>query len=413
MERTKWIRLLPLLVIAAGAAALPSVQALPPNPAPSLMAEVSRVFDGETIRVLLHTGAVETVRYIGVDAPSPTPSDCFGPEATLYNRDLVINRTVWLELDEQERDSTGRLLAYVYLDPAGLTMVNAILIAQGLAQALDTSQSAPNLRYVDVFTQLEREARTANRGLWGACSTSSAPGSNQPPRAEFTFSPENPRPGETVRFDATESVDPDGRIVQYNWDFGDGSSANGVTATHAYTGDGVFTVTLTVIDDRNAAGRISKPIAVGEATSPLPLPPPPSSSSKSLVIESVHYDAEGDDNANLSGEWVILRANQQIALKGWTLADEVGDRGVASHVFRFPDDFSVQAGQRVTIFTGCGTNSSSMLYWCARTQIWDNGEDTVIVKNDQGQEIDRCHYGDPDGSERGKSEFNCETLEYK
>ena len=412
MERARVIRLLPLLLVMVGAVGMPSVEALPPNPAPPLMAEVSRVFDGETIRVLLHTGAVETVRYISVDAPSPTPSDCFGPESTLYNRDLVINRTVWLELDEQERDSAGRLLAYVYLDSAGLTMVNAILIAQGLARALDSNQAAPNLRYAQVFQQLQGDARAANRGLWGACSTSPAPGGNQAPRAEFTFSPENPRSGEAVRFDATNSVDPDGWITQYNWDFGDGSTDSSLTVTHAYSRDGVFTVTLTVIDDRNAAGRTSKTIVVGDTTSPPP-PPSPLPSSKSVVIESIHYDAEGDDNANLNGEWVVLRANQQVAMKGWTLADEVGDRGVASHVFHFPDDFSVQAGQHVTIFTGCGTNSSSMLYWCARTQIWDNGEDTVVLKNDQGQDVDRCHYGDPDGSERGKSEFNCETVQYK
>ena len=411
------VRLLPLLLVIAGAAGIPSVQALPPNPAPTLMAEVSRVFDGDTIRVLLHTGAVETVHYIGIDAPSPTPSDCFGPEATLYNRDLVINRTVWLELDQQDRDSTGRLMAYVYLDSSGFTMVNAILVAQGLARALDSSQSAPNVRYTAAFSQLESEAKAANRGLWSACSTTSAPGGNQAPRAEFSFTPENPRSGEIVSFDATNSLDSDGRITQYNWDFGDGLTASGLTVIHAYARDGVYTVTLTVLDDRNSAGRATKTIVVGESTLPPPPPPapppPPSPLGKSVVIESIHYDAEGDDNSNLNGEWVLLRASQQVTLKGWTLADEVGDRGVASHVFRFPDDLVLRGGQRVTVFTGCGTNTESQIYWCARTQIWDNGEDTVVLKDDQGKEVDRCHYGDPDGSERGKSEFNCESLVYK
>jgi micrococcal nuclease len=414
-ERTT--RLWVLLLVMGGIIGLPSVQALPPHPPPPLMAEVSRVFDGETIRVLLHSGAVETVRYIGIDAPSPTPSDCFGPEATLYNRDLVINRTVWLELDQLERDGAGRLFAYVYLDPSGLTMVNAILVAQGLARALDTGQASPNVRYASVFAELEGEARAAHRGLWGACPDSSSPGSNQAPRAEFTFSPQNPRPGEIVRFDAADSIDPDGSITQYNWDFGDGSTDTGLTVTHAYTRQGLFVVTLTVIDDRNAAGRTSKTIAVGDVTPPAPLPPVPpppvSSSGKIVVIESIRYDAEGDDNSNLNGEWIILRANQQMAMRGWTLADEVGDRGVASHVYRFPEDFELRAGQRVTVFTGCGTNTDSALYWCARTQIWDNGEDTAVLKDDRGQVVDRCHYGDPDGSERGKSEFNCETLEYK
>jgi endonuclease YncB( thermonuclease family) len=375
------------------------------------MAEVSRVFDGETIRALLHTGAVETIRYIGIDAPDPTPSDCFGPEATLYNRDLVINRTVWLELDERERDADGRLLAYVYLDSKGLAMVNAILIAQGFARAVESDQTAPNIRYVDLFSELEGEARSAGRGLWGACTTTSPPADNQPPRAEFTFSPENPRPGETVQFDASASVDPDGQIVKYDWDFGDGVTASGLTVAHEYAKDGSFTVTLTVTDDRGAIGLARKTIAVGEATAPQPPPSPPSS--EPLTIELIHYDAEGDDNANKNGEWIVLRANRQVSLGGWTLADELGDRGVSSHVYRFPEGFLLSLGERVTIFTGCGTDTKTELYWCARTQIWDNGEDTAILKDDQGQLVDRCHYGDPDGSERGKSEFNCETREFR
>jgi endonuclease YncB( thermonuclease family) len=49
------------------------------------------------------------------------------------NRKLVQGQTVRLELDVQERDRYGRLLAYVYV---GDTMVNAELVAQGYARAL-------------------------------------------------------------------------------------------------------------------------------------------------------------------------------------------------------------------------------------------------------------------------------------
>jgi len=407
VARGRILRLLPLLLVIGGISGIPSVQVLPYGPQPLLMAEVSRVFDGETIRALLHTGAVEVIRYIGIDAPDPTPSACFGPEATLYNRDLVINRTVWLELDERERDDEGRLLAYVYLDPKGLAMVNAVLIAQGLARA---AQTAPNLRYASLFSELEEEARAAGRGLWGACSSPPS-AENQPPRAQFTFSPQNPRPGETVHFDASPSYDPDGQIVKYDWDFGDGATASGPTTAHKYAQEGSFTVTLTVTDDEGAIGLARKTIQVGEAMAPPQ--PPPTPPSKPLIIELIHYDAEGDDNANKNGEYIVLRAGQQVTLTGWTLADELGDRGVASHIYRFPEGFVLSSGERVTIFTGCGTDTQAELYWCARTQIWDNGEDTALLRDEQGQLVDRCHYGDPDGSERGRSEFNCETREYR
>lgn len=57
--------------------------------------------------------------------------------------------------------------------------------------------------------------------------------------------------GTTVTFNASASQDPDGTIVSYFWDFGDGSNGTGVTTTHAYTELGTYIVTLTV---RDAAG---------------------------------------------------------------------------------------------------------------------------------------------------------------
>ncbi len=412
MKRARIYRLLPLVLLLGTLELLgpPSAQALPPQDPPTLIAEVSRVFDAETIRALLHSGKVETIKYIGVDAPDPIPSACFGPEATLYNRDLVINRTVWLELDRQQRDGAGRLLAYVYLDPQGLTMVNAILIAQGLARAADPGA---NRRYDDLFGQLQEEARSAGRGLWGACASGPAP-ANRPPQAIFSFRPANPQPGQPVSFDGSASSDPDGRITQYSWEFGDGAGATGPSAEHSYAQAGVFTVTLTVSDDRKLSGRISQQVSVGEASAPPPAPTPPAPSpNKPVIIETIHYDAQGEDNANLNGEWlVLLAANRPVALKGWTVSDELGNRGVASHIYHFPEGFVLAAGGRVKLLSGCGTDSQAELHWCARSQIWDNGEDTVFLTDDQGKLVARCRYGDPDGSERGVSRFNCQTMKY-
>jgi hypothetical protein len=229
----------------------------------------------------------------------------------------------------------------------------------------------------------------------------------------FTFAPNNPNAGDTVRFDASLSTDPDGRITQYAWDFGDGNTGTGVTTTHAYARDGVFTVTLTVTDDHGATGQAVKTIPVGVPTTspPTPAPPPPTPGGKPAIIEIIHYKTA--DATNLNGQWAILRANQTVSMGGWTLADELGDRGVASHVYHFAKGFTLQAGQHIQIFSGCGTDSSSALYWCARTLIWGLGEDTAVLRDDKGQEIDDCHYADPGSDEPGITEYNCETHEYK
>ncbi len=55
-----------------------------------------------------------------------------------------------------------------------------------------------------------------------------------------------------IQFDGTGSNDPDGTIVLYEWDFGDGSTGSGATPTHTYTQMGLYNVQLCVTDDRQA-----------------------------------------------------------------------------------------------------------------------------------------------------------------
>ncbi|MCB1362545.1 MAG: PKD domain-containing protein [Rhodobacteraceae bacterium] len=57
--------------------------------------------------------------------------------------------------------------------------------------------------------------------------------------------------GEPILFDASGSVDPDGGLLQYAWDFGDGSSSDLVNPNKTYERPGVYPVTLTI---RNETG---------------------------------------------------------------------------------------------------------------------------------------------------------------
>jgi len=75
------------------------------------------------------------------------------------------------------------------------------------------------------------------------------------PTAYFTYLPEYPQPNEPVTFNASQSYDPDGYIVLYEWNFGDGYTAN-ITypvVQHTYLADGTYQVVLTVVD--NEGGR--------------------------------------------------------------------------------------------------------------------------------------------------------------
>jgi micrococcal nuclease len=114
-------------------------------------ARVIQVVDGDTIRVRI-AGRPETVQYIGVVAA--------GSAAVEINRRLLAGGQAALELDREERDRSGRLLAYVH---AGGVMMNAELVAQGAARA---SGEWPNARHRDLLRELERQAQLLRLGIW-------------------------------------------------------------------------------------------------------------------------------------------------------------------------------------------------------------------------------------------------------
>ncbi len=90
---------------------------------------------------------------------------------------------------------------------------------------------------------------------------------NVEPAASFSFLTVD---GLTISVDGSNSIDPDGELVSYAWDFGDGQTADGATSSHAYGDYGTYTVTLTVTDDAGATGVFS-----ADVTLDAPPPPPP------------------------------------------------------------------------------------------------------------------------------------------
>jgi micrococcal nuclease len=132
----------------------------------STSARVVRVVDGDTIEVSI-AGRVDDVRYIGVDTPETVkpgePVECFGPQASEFNHELVEGRVVTLEFDRELRDIYDRLLAYVFV---GDTFVNEELIRGGYARTLEIE---PNTSRAAHLAKVEQAAGDDGLGLWGAC----------------------------------------------------------------------------------------------------------------------------------------------------------------------------------------------------------------------------------------------------
>jgi len=90
---------------------------------------------------------------------------------------------------------------------------------------------------------------------------------NRPPRAVIRYTPSSPQPGERVRFLGNLCFDPDGVIVSFRWDFGDGGTSDAMNPAYTYEREGTYRVTLTVLDDAGAEATLTKTIQVYEPSS--------------------------------------------------------------------------------------------------------------------------------------------------
>lgn len=85
----------------------------------------------------------------------------------------------------------------------------------------------------------------------------------------FTVTPSAPAQGQAVLFDATTSTAPaNNPIVQYRWDFDDGSTGTGATVTHAYDQPGNYFPRLTVTDAQGRAAATTRSVTVSPGAVP-------------------------------------------------------------------------------------------------------------------------------------------------
>ncbi len=134
---------------------------------------VTRVVDGDTLEILLD-GREQKVRLVGIDTPESVdprkPVQCFGKEATAHISELVLGKTVRLEIDEtgDDVDTFGRLLRYVFV---GEQSINEQMILDGYAYAYIKYPFSKRIEYLKAQTI----AREGSRGLWSSTTCSGKP----------------------------------------------------------------------------------------------------------------------------------------------------------------------------------------------------------------------------------------------
>jgi len=221
---------------------------------------------------------------------------------------------------------------------------------------------------------------------------------NRPPVAIFTESAETVLTGEVIYFNASDSYDPDGAIVSYFWDFGDDTNATGAIVSHAYADNSVYTVTLTVIDDKGAIGTATStktvlnrpPVAVFTESAESAFTGEPiffnASASYDLDGTVVSYFWDFGDGTNATGI-VVERAyaddgNYTVTL---TLTDNDGATSPTSSTkniynrppvasFTYSPDFPI-AGQNVTFDASASYDPDGYI----ANYTWDFGDGNITT----------------------------------
>jgi PKD repeat protein len=114
----------------------------------------------------------------------------------------------------------------------------------------------------------------------------------------------------SMTLDGTGSSDPDGSIVAYDWDFGDGNIGSGATPSHAYIATGIYYVTLMVTDNTGEMGSGVTVVVIGSGN----LPPQADAGATvtGVVGEAVSFDGTGSkdvDGTIVTYDWAFGDGN--------------------------------------------------------------------------------------------------------
>lgn len=107
-----------------------------------------------------------------------------------------------------------------------------------------------------------------------------------------------------------------------------------------------------------------------------------------LTLVEVRADAPGNDNENLNEEFLVFgnAGSDPIALGGWRVADAAG------HEYVFPEGTTLAPNATLTLHTGSGTDGDGDRYWNESGAVWNNGGDTVVVRDATGTVVLRTEY---------------------
>jgi PKD repeat protein len=216
-------------------------------------------------------------------------------------------------------------------DPDGTIVASTINFGDGSAPA---SGSSASHTYSAAGTYTITGTVTDNLGATASTSAAIVVSNrvNQPPKAVIAATPASAYAPATISVSAAGSSDPDGTIASSAINFGDGTSASGLTASHTFSTAGVYTLAATVTDNSGASSTATTSVTVKAPEVIVSNP-----ANGALLNSQVHVVASGFsgypvitmqvyvdgtmvysvNSANLDGTITVASGPHTLLVKGW------------------------------------------------------------------------------------------------
>jgi len=182
--------------------------------------------------------------------------------------------------------------------------------------------------------------------------------------------------GEKIIFSASDSVDPDGDELIFNWDFGDGTDAMGEEVEHVFTEAETFTIVLKVDDSKGGVVEIKKKIKVTPAEKFFTAGNERSDLAGKIMITEIFPNPVGKDD----GEFIEIYNNsdEAIDLSGFAL-DDSGETG---EPYLINEGLKIEPGEYL-VFPRSETKIAL-----------NNSADSAKIFDSEGNLIDQVDYDD-------------------
>jgi MYXO-CTERM domain-containing protein len=170
------------------------------------------------------------------------------------------------------------------------------------------SGATPSATYATAGTFTVTLTVTDNGGATNQASTTVTVTPNTQPPVANAGGPYAGTANVAISFNGAASRDPDGSVVSYLWNFGDGATASGVTSMHAYAAAGSYTVRLTVTDNDGLTDSASTTAQVSDGTGLQPPVASPAGPYHGVIASPVAFDGSASsdpDGTIVSYDWTF------------------------------------------------------------------------------------------------------------